>query len=69
MGRGNVCVFGDYEGIYKERYFNFINEDILNEVIKDTNLSILDIIYTDDVRRRRWKIRGYVYKWRFKQRI
>jgi len=45
--------YGDYEGIYKERYFNFINEDILNEVIKDTNLSILEIIYTDDVRKDR----------------
>lgn len=42
--------YGDYEGDYKDRYFNFLNESILKEVIKGTELSLLDILITNDVR-------------------
>ena len=45
--------YGDYEGIYKDRYFNFLNENILKNILKDTNLSIVDILITKDVRKNR----------------
>lgn len=45
--------YGDYEGIYKDRYFNFLNEELINNIIKDTNLKIIDILITNDVRKDR----------------
>ena len=42
--------YGDYEGDYKGRYFNFLDEKILKEVIKETELTLLDILITKDVR-------------------
>lgn len=45
--------YGDYKGIYKDRYFNFLNEELINNIIKDTNLKIIDILITNDVRKDR----------------
>ena len=44
------CSFkkGDYEGIIDSRFFNYINEELLKEYIKDTNLEIIEDIITRD---------------------
>ena len=40
--------YGDYEGNIDGRFFNYMNEELLNEYIKDTNLKIIDICITGD---------------------
>lgn len=45
--------YGDYEGIYKDRFFTFLNEELINKIVKDTNLEIIDILITNDVRKDR----------------
>lgn len=42
--------YGDFEGIKNERYFNYLNEDLLNEMIKDTGLKLIETSITYDVR-------------------
>lgn len=34
---------------YKDIYFNFLNEELINKIIKDSNLEIIDILITNDV--------------------
>ena len=40
--------YGDFEGDIDSRFFNYINEELLNEYLKDTNLHIIDICITGD---------------------
>lgn len=44
------CSFkkGDYEGDIEGRFFNYINEELLKEYIKDTDLEIISDIVTRD---------------------
>ena len=40
--------YGDFEGYIGPRFFNYINEELLNEYLKDTNLHIIDMCITKD---------------------
>lgn len=42
--------YGDFEGIINERYFTYLNEQLFNEIIQDTGLTILETSITGDVR-------------------
>lgn len=42
--------YGDFEGIKNERYFTYLNEQLLKEIIQDTGLTILETSITGDVR-------------------
>lgn len=42
--------YGAFEGIKNERYFTYLNEQLFNEIIQDTGLTILETSITGDVR-------------------
>ncbi len=42
--------YGDFEGIKNGRYFNYLNEKDINEILKNTNLNLLEMVITNDVR-------------------
>lgn len=42
--------YGDFEGILNNRYFTYLNEDKLNNIIKYTNFKIEELSITSDVR-------------------
>lgn len=42
--------YGEYEGIMKERYFLYLNEESIKEYIKNSGLEIVDFMITTDVR-------------------
>ena len=41
---------GDKEITIENRYFNYINEPILKDILNDLNVTLLDIMYSLDVR-------------------
>ena len=41
---------GDKEITIENRYFNYINEPILKDILNDLNVTILDIMYSLDIR-------------------
>lgn len=42
--------YGDFEGIRNERYFKYLNEESMNELINKTKFKLIDTLITSDVR-------------------
>lgn len=42
--------YGNFEGIMKDRYFLYLNEDSIRDYIRNSGLEIVDTIITTDVR-------------------
>lgn len=45
--------YGNQEVIKDNRYFNYINEDIINDILKNNDFTVLDIYKSLDVRKER----------------
>lgn len=45
--------YGDFNGIIKERYFNYLNEELLKFYLKGLGLKIQELTITNDVRNER----------------
>lgn len=45
--------YGNQEIVAGERYFNYINEDIINDLLKKNDFTVLDIYKSLDVRKER----------------
>ena len=45
--------YGNQEILAGERYFNYINEDIINDLLKNNDFTVLDIYKSLDVRKER----------------